>query len=149
LKEFTIRKVTDNDLGEMIRLMVEYIEFYQHPVPSASRLNELIRTLLKGEQGVQFIAEHNGRGVGFATLYYMFSTLRAQKVTEMNDLYVMEAFRGTSAAAQLFEACYEFSKNQAFGFMAWKTAGDNKRAQRFYEKMGGQPGDWIRYSKNC
>jgi GNAT superfamily N-acetyltransferase len=144
--EWIVRKATADDVEEIKRLMAEYITFYESPMPPDSQLNDLIQMLLLEEKGVQFIALQNGKALGFATLYYLFSSLRAQKVTEMNDLYVVESARGTKVAAALFEACKQYSQSQGFGFMAWKTARDNKRAQRFYEKMGGHAGDWIRYS---
>jgi hypothetical protein len=35
--------------------------------------------------GIQYIAENEGEFLGFATLYFSFSTTRADKITIMND----------------------------------------------------------------
>jgi ribosomal protein S18 acetylase RimI-like enzyme len=64
----------------------------------------------------------------------------------MNDLYVIEEMRGKGVAGKLFEACSTYTNDNDYAAMVWETAKDNKRAQRFYEKMGARPGDWITYT---
>lgn len=126
--------------------MNEYIvDFYRRPLPPVEKVQALIQMCLDGEKGVQFVVEQNGKLLGFATLYFTYSTLSAQKATVMNDLYVVEEARGTGAAAALFEACHAYTRENGFAFMSWETARDNLRAQRFYEKMGGTRGDWFTY----
>lgn len=58
----------------------------------------------------------------------------------------MEDARGTDAANGLFKAWEKFSEDNDYADMFWLTAHDNKRAQRFYEKMGGTPERWVPYS---
>ncbi|MNI36894.1 Acetyltransferase (GNAT) family protein [compost metagenome] len=64
----------------------------------------------------------------------------------MNDLYVQEAVRGEGVADQLFTSCKEYAARHGYANMSWTTAGDNHRAQRFYDKMGGELGEWLSYS---
>ncbi|MBL0385172.1 GNAT family N-acetyltransferase [Tumebacillus sp. ITR2] len=139
--------VREEDVPALGELMKEYIvDFYQRPEPPKKRLAELIELLREEERGVQFVAERDGKLIGFATLYFTFSTLRAQKTTVMNDLYVVESERGSGAAVALFQQCESYTKSNGYAFMTWETAQDNHRAQRFYEKMGGVKGDWLTYS---
>jgi GNAT superfamily N-acetyltransferase len=145
--EILIRHPHADDRNDLSNLMFEYIvDFYKRPAPPAQRVHGLFEMLQEGREGTQFIAERDGKLVGFATLYYTYSTLRAQKAAVMNDLYVVETERGTGAAAELFEACRKHVQDNGFAYMSWETAADNKRAQKFYDKMGGQAGDWITYS---
>jgi GNAT superfamily N-acetyltransferase len=88
----------------------------------------------------------DGELVGFATLYYTWSTLRAARISIMNDLYVNEGARGSGAAAALFEGARAASKAAGCVEMEWQTATDNHRAQAFYGKMGGKRGEWVSYS---
>jgi GNAT superfamily N-acetyltransferase len=95
---------------------------------------------------VQFVAESAGDIVGFTTLYFTYSTTRAAKIAIMNDLYVVEEMRGEGVAEMLFKECTMYTKQNHYAAMIWETARDNKRAQRFYQKMGAEQGDWITYN---
>ncbi|MFY0758241.1 GNAT family N-acetyltransferase [Metabacillus dongyingensis] len=142
-----IRHPNETDLGALTVLMYEYIvDFYQCPKPPMQKIHQLIKTLQQEEKGIQFLAEENGKAVGFATLYFSYSTTRAEPITIMNDLYVQEAYRGSGAAEKLFKSCQTYSKQHQYAAMTWETARDNARAQRFYEKMGGRKGDFLTYS---
>ncbi|NOU73833.1 GNAT family N-acetyltransferase [Paenibacillus sp. LMG 31458] len=142
-----VRDAEPDDENSLTELMYEYIVgFYQKPRPADGKIHKLIQTLLEKQLGIQFVAEQDGKLVGFATLYFAFSTMKAEKITIMNDLYVIEPLRGSEVESELFLECQGYSKDQGYAYMSWITAPDNKRAQHFFEKMGGVQGDWVNYS---
>ncbi|AET58104.1 hypothetical protein HPL003_06705 [Paenibacillus terrae HPL-003] len=142
-----VRNAEADDVNGLTELMYEYIVgFYKKPKPDVEKLHNLIHHLLEKQTGVQFVAEQDGELVGFATLYFTFSTMRADKTTIMNDLFVMEPYRDTEVETQLFLQCQRYSQDHGFAFMSWITAPDNHRAQRFFDKKGGVRGDWVNYS---
>ena len=142
-----IRKVEAIDRDQLTELMYQYIvDFYKRPKPPIEKIHNLIELLLENNRGIQFIAEKEGELLGFATLYYSFSTTKADKITIMNDLFVIENARGSGVADELFKTCDIFTKENGYAHMSWVTSGDNKRAQRFYDKMGGSLGNWLNYS---
>lgn len=143
----TIRNAQQEDTTQLRSLMLEYIvDFYKSPRPNEEKLEGLIHMLLNQEKGIQFVAEEEGKIKGFATLYFTYSTTRVAPITVMNDLYVAEDSRGTTAAQGLFKACQSYSVENGYAAMLWETAEDNSRAQRFYEKMGGKKGSFLTYS---
>lgn len=145
--ETIVRMSKKEDVPQLKALMLEYIvDFYRSPKPDDQKLDDLIAVLLHREQGLQFVAEKDGVLKGFATLYFTYSTTRADKITVMNDLYVAEDSRGTDMASGLFQACKKYTGDNRYAAMLWETAEDNHRAQRFYEKMGGHKGDFLTYS---
>ncbi|SEC23150.1 GNAT family N-acetyltransferase [Paenibacillus sp. GP183] len=149
MAQVTIRQPLLEDTSRLKELMIQYIVgFYKFRQPDDDKLNELIHVLLEQREGIQFVAESDGNLVGFATLYFSYSTLRATKIAVMNDLFVTEEFRGQGAAAKLFAACKGYAARNRYANLSWTTAKDNLRAQRFYEKMGGELGDWLTYSIN-
>jgi N-acetylglutamate synthase-like GNAT family acetyltransferase len=100
---FIIRNAEPNDVNGLTELMYEYIVgFYKNPRPAAEKLHNLIFNLLEKQAGIQFVVEQDGELIGFATLYFAFSTMRADKITIMNDLFVMEPYRDTEVESQLF-----------------------------------------------
>jgi GNAT superfamily N-acetyltransferase len=145
---FMIRPALPADGGALKALMLAYIvDFYGSPRPDDGKLDVLIAELQNGRISRKWVAaDEAGRLVGFVTLYYTYSTFRAQKVAIMNDLYVAVPFRGTEVAASLFAAIREFAKQDGCAYLGWETAADNARAQYFYEKMGGERGSWVTYS---
>ena len=130
--------------------MVAYCDFYG-AAPGADSLLALSRTLLEDPEGhgLQLIARRGdaGRGaaLGFATLYWTWSTLRAARIAVMNDLYVVPDARGTGVGEALIDACRARCRERGMTWLEWSTAPANVRAQRLYERVGAQRSDWIDY----
>ncbi|MCR8646020.1 GNAT family N-acetyltransferase [Paenibacillus sp. N1-5-1-14] len=144
---YDVRKSTEADLEALTSLMQQYIVgFYGNAWPSDISIHSLIRTLLHEQSGVQFIAEFKGQPVGFATLYFTFSTMKAQKITVMNDLFVLETYRNSDLEIQLFTACSRYTEEYGFANMTWLTGPGNTRAQQFFEERGARRIEWVNYS---
>ena len=147
MAEATVRRAERRDVDGLAPLMLEYIVgFYRQPRPADQDLRALIDVCLEGREGVQFVAERDGKLVGFATLYFTWGTLAAAREAVMNDLYLVESARGSGLAEELFLVCTEESRRRGCAEMVWETASDNARAQRFYDKMGSTRGRWVSYS---
>ncbi|KIL40723.1 GCN5 family acetyltransferase [Gordoniibacillus kamchatkensis] len=142
-----IRNAEPKDINSLTELMHEYIVgFYRKPWPLAEKVHQLIQTLLEKQWGIQFVAEQDHKLVGFATLYFTFSTMKSEKITVMNDLFLIEKFRDSEVESQLFLKCQNYTKEHGYAHMTWVTGSDNKRAQRFFENMGASSIDWVNYS---
>ncbi|NEW06747.1 GNAT family N-acetyltransferase [Paenibacillus sp. SYP-B3998] len=142
-----VRNAELKDLHRLTELMYEYIVgFYKKPKPNSENLHNLIQTLFEKQIGIQFVVEQDGDLVGFATLYFTFSTMKANKITIMNDLFLLEPYRNTEAETQLFLTCQTYSQDHGYAYMSWITAIENKRAQHFFEEMGSVQGNWVNYS---
>jgi ribosomal protein S18 acetylase RimI-like enzyme len=88
----------------------------------------------------------DGRAVGFATVYWSWSTLAAARRAVMNDLFVEPGARGTGVAEALVEECRVRSGRRGAAVMTWQTAKSNLRAQRVYERIGARREEWVDYS---
>ncbi|TKJ86266.1 GNAT family N-acetyltransferase [Paenibacillus sp. CFBP13512] len=141
-----IRQATSTDVDALTTIMNEYIgDFYQKPKPAVEKLHHLIHTLLELQLGVQFVVKQNNQTVGFATLYFSFSSIKAEKVTIMNDLYLQEHLRDTEVEVQLFKHCHKYTQDHGFAHMSWVAAPHNTRAHRFFDQMGCTRIDWVDY----
>ncbi|WHY18544.1 GNAT family N-acetyltransferase [Paenibacillus sp. G2S3] len=145
-----IRIAEPEDITNLTELMYEYIVgFYQNPAPPINNIHHLIQTLFDRQQGIQFVVEENGRLVGFATLYFTFSTMKADKIVVMNDFFLTEPYRDTELESQLFLACKNYCINQGYTNMTWITSINNTRAQSFFNTMKAIQGkDWVHFSIN-
>jgi GNAT superfamily N-acetyltransferase len=95
---------------------------------------------------MQLIARNSdGEAVGFATVYWSWSTLDACRLAIMNDLFVSEPARGTGLADALIGVCAEHARAHNAKRLGWQTAKDNHRAQTVYERVGAQRSEWLDY----
>ena len=135
------------DLGELAGLMRLYCDFYE-VAPSDDSLAALIGALLdEPAQGLQLIARgDDGTAVGFATVYWTWSTLSTARIGVMNDLYVIEPRRGEGWADRLIDACAEQCRQRGVKSLSWQTALDNERAQAVYARVGATPERWLDWS---
>ena len=143
-----IATVTEADLPELLPLMRGYCDFYE-VAPSDEDLLIMSRALIADpvREGMQLIARDDagGRAIGFATIFWTWSTTRAARIGVMNDLFVAPGGRGTGAADALIAACVERCRVHGAALLAWQTALDNHRAQAVYERVGGRRSQWLDY----
>jgi ribosomal protein S18 acetylase RimI-like enzyme len=143
-----IAVVAEADLPELLPLMRGYCDFYEVG-PSDEKLLTLARSLLANPdcEGFQLIArDSGGRALGFATVYWSWSTLAAARNAIMNDLFVHPDARGSGVAEALIEECRRRSGRRGAASIGWRTATDNVRAQKLYERVGARREEWIDYS---
>jgi GNAT superfamily N-acetyltransferase len=142
-----IERAAERDLAELLPLMRGYCDFYE-VAPSDDDLLAMSRALLADpeHEGVQLVArDDGGQAVGFATVFWSWSTLSAGRIGVMNDLFVSPGARGGGAADALIAACRDEARARGAVWLGWQTATDNERAQRVYERVGAKREQWIDY----
>lgn len=147
MTDHSIARAGLEDLDELLLLMRAYSDFYE-VAPSEEALSALARTLISDpeHEGLQLIArDGDGRAVGFATLYWSWSTTDAARLGVMNDLFVSEGARGEGIAERLIGACREECVRRGAPRLIWQTAPDNMRAQAVYERVGATREQWVDY----
>jgi GNAT superfamily N-acetyltransferase len=143
----TIATVGEGDLPDLLPLVRGYADFYGVS-PADEDLLSLSRALIADpeREGVQFLARtHGGEAVGFATVFWLWSTLSARRVGLMNDLFVAAEARGGGAADALIERCRTACRERGATRLTWQTAKDNARAQAVYDRVGGTREEWLDY----
>jgi ribosomal protein S18 acetylase RimI-like enzyme len=144
---FTIDRVTEPDLEELLALVRAYCEFYE-VAPSDHALRALMHGLLasQGREGLQLLARGPvGEPAGFATLLFTWSTTIGARAAVMNDLYVTPRARGQGLAEALIERCKAESERHGAAELSWVTHPDNRRAQAVYDRVGALRDPWLTY----
>jgi GNAT superfamily N-acetyltransferase len=149
LDGLAIRAVEHTDLDELLPLMRGYCDFYEVAPPDEDLL-AMSRALIADpeREGLQLIARPaSGEAVGFATVFWTWSTLSAARIGVMYDLFVAEPARGQGVADALIAACAERCREHGAASLEWTTARDNRRAQAVYDRVGATRDDrWLDYS---
>jgi GNAT superfamily N-acetyltransferase len=144
----SIRTVAEADLADLVPLMRAYCDFYR-VAPSDQALLGLSRALLGDpeREGLQLIArDADGSAVGFATIFWSWSTTAACRIGIMHDLYVSSDARGLGVAERLIRASVERCAERGALRLEWQTAPDNLRAQAAYDRVGGVREPWLSYA---
>lgn len=145
-----LQLVEESDLPELLPLMRGYCHFYE-VAPPDHELLAMARTLIADPagEGLQLLAraDDGGEAIGFATIFWSWSTLSGSRIGVMNDLFVAESARGSGVADALIHGCLERCQERGdVTSLQWQTAKDNLRAQAVYERMGGAREEWLDYS---
>jgi GNAT superfamily N-acetyltransferase len=144
-----IAVVAEADLPDLLPLMRGYCDFYE-VAPADDALLAMSRTLIADpeHEGLQLIArDDSGEAVGFATIFWTWSTLSAERLGVMNDLFVAEGARGGGVAEALIAACAEKCRQRGATSLDWQTAHTNERARAVYDRVGARRDDrWLDYS---
>ncbi len=144
-----IATVAEDDLGDLLPLMRGYCDFYEVAVAD-EQLLAISRALIAdpAREGVQLIAREpeTGSAIGFATIYWTWTTTRGGRLGVMNDLFVAPEARGSGAADALILAARDRAREHGAVELEWMTALDNERAQKVYDRVGGQRSRWLSYS---
>ncbi len=135
------------DLDDVVGLFAAYQEFYAgHPRDEDQNRRFLARFVAPSDDGLLLIArDDEGGAIGFANLYWTFSSVAAEEHALMNDLFVAEAARGKDVGHALIEAAGREAASRGHTTMSWQTALDNRPAQRLYERFDAERSVWFEY----
>jgi GNAT superfamily N-acetyltransferase len=143
-----VNPVAEGDLDDLLPLMRGYCDFYEVAPPDDALL-AMSRALIADpeREGVQFIARAPDRdALGFATIFWTWSTLQAARIAVMNDLFVVPSARGRRVGEALIARCVRAAGDHGAVELGWQTARDNSTAQRLYDRVGGRREEWVDYS---
>lgn len=144
--EIEIAPVAVEEFEPLLPLIAAYQRFYEVESIDEERNRTFFRRFLgPSEDGLLLGARRGGRLVGYACLYWHFSSLEACESVLMNDLFVDESARGEGVGRALIEAAADVARERGVPFVEWSTAPDNHTAQRLYDSTGAERSEWFSY----
>ncbi len=144
-----IEPVSPSNLHEVLPLIRAYQEFYNVADISDTRNAEFFAQFGESNpSGCQFMYREAGQVIGFATVYFSFTSTIAAKVAILNDLYTRPNSRGKGVGRQLIEHCRAYAAKNGASRLQWVTAPDNKQAQRLYDSLDTNQLTWRFYTYN-
>lgn len=136
----TVRLATLDDIDAVAGLFDQYRQFYQQAADAARARAFIAARLANGESTI-LVAEHAQASVGFTQLFPSFSSVQAQRVWILNDLFVHPDARRLGIARRLLEAAAEFARRDGAFRLELETDHDNQAAQALYRALGWQAYD--------
>jgi GNAT superfamily N-acetyltransferase len=141
-----IAPIAAAELERVLPLIAAYQRFYEVDHVDEERNRAFFRRFLApSEDGMLLGARDGEEIVGYACLYWHFSSLVAAETVLMNDLFVGEAARGRGAGRALIETSAAIARERGAAYLEWATAPDNHTAQRLYDSTGAERSEWVQY----
>jgi GNAT superfamily N-acetyltransferase len=84
------------------------------------------------------VAEDGGQLVGCAVWHRSFSTFRGREVFYLEDLSVLEEYRGRGVGRALMQALARLALERGLPSIYWVMMGWNKAGRQFYESLGAE-----------
>ena len=144
--EIEIAPVSAAEYEALLPLIAAYQRFYEVEEIDGERNRAFFRRFLAPSgDGLLLGARVDGELVGYACLYWHFSSTQAVETVLMNDLFVGEAMRGRGVGRALIEASANVARERGAAHLEWATAPDNLTAQRLYDSTGAERSEWVEY----
>jgi len=132
-----IAPIAAGQMDALLPLIAAYQRFYEVEDVDDERNRDFFSTFLDpSERGSLLGAWRDDELLGYACLYWTFTSLIPAETVLMNDLYVVPKARGQGIGRALIEASAAVARERGAARLTWMTAQDNERAQRLYDTTG-------------
>lgn len=133
----TIRNVTREDVPKLLAL-IRGLATYEKTLHKAVVTEA---DLLRDGFGPQpkfraLIAEWQGEAAGYASFFYFYSTFQGRPALFLEDLFVLDEFRGKGIGKALLVAVCKLAIEEGCFALRWEVLDWNRPAIEFYEKLG-------------
>lgn len=139
-----IRKATQDDLVQLSHLFDRYRMFY-HKTSDLYAAQQFLSERLEKKDSEIFVAEDEGKLVGFVQLYPLFSSTRMKSYWLLNDLYVNSNSRGKGFSKALIERAKELCRTSDSCGMYLETGKENRIGNQLYPSAGFKKYDDVNF----
>lgn len=138
------RKATVKDIRQLAELFDQYRIFYhkESDVPAAEKF---LKERIENKDSEIFVAENDGKLVGFVQLYPLFSSTRMKRYWLLNDLFVNEKHRGNGYSKALIEEAKQMAKYTDSCGILLETGKSNDIGNQLYPACGFQIYDAVNF----
>lgn len=142
----TIRPACRED-AECITAFIERMAEYERMTDQCFATPESIEHTLFDEGAAEVVfAMKDGREVGFALFYPNFSTFESRLGIHLEELFVLEEYRGYGIGKALLEYVGACAYERGCKRLEWWCLDWNKPSREFYEAQGARPqSEWVIY----
>ena len=122
-------------LSELVNLFDAYRVWYRKPSDKATAVNFLTERI-EQKESIIYVAESDGKLVGFTQLYPLFSSTRMKRMWLLNDLFVDANYRGRGISKALINAAKELAQSTNACGVLLETEKSNTIGNNLYPATG-------------
>ncbi|MES2999791.1 MAG: GNAT family N-acetyltransferase [Pseudomonadota bacterium] len=143
-----IRHVEQSEISQLFALLQAKAEFDGCADSLRATVSTLREAIFSERPLAQaLVAEVDGRLVGMATYYPIFSSFIARPGLWLDDLYVDEAYRSRSVGRRLMERLCRIACDNGCARIDWLVAVANARGIDFYRLIGAEVSVEVRHAR--
>jgi GNAT superfamily N-acetyltransferase len=144
--EVRTEPIAEDQFEALLPMIAAYQGFYEAKEIDTERNRVFFRRFIApSDEGMLIGAWRGDELVGYACLFWHYSSTRARDTVLMNDLYVDQGSRGRGVGRALIDAGAEVARERGSPHLEWTTRPDNRTAQRLYDSTGAEKSTWIEY----
>jgi GNAT superfamily N-acetyltransferase len=143
----TIRPSTPADKDAIYSLIVALAEYERLPPPDEAARKRLFSDAFGPRPRFEiFLAELDGRVVGYAFIFETYSTFLALPTLYLEDLFVLQEHRKHGVGHAIMRFLAQEALKRGCGRLDWNVLDWNENAIRFYQRLGANHlPDWQLY----
>jgi len=130
-----ISKAKKEDIAEL-SILFNYYRIYYKKNSDAEAAKIYLQQRIDNQESIIFIAAIKKQIVGFTQLYPLFSSLSLKRSWLLNDLYILEDYRGKGISKQLIEAAKQLAKRTDAAGIMLETEKTNSIGNFLYPSAG-------------
>ena len=137
MESFTIRFAKEGDLNELLVLCELHAIYEKTPYDKLNKAKQLNKHLFADIPSLYcIVVEKDKKLIGYATYMKQFSTWDADHYIYMDCLFLMEDARGLGIGELLVKRIQKEAHQLQCSCIQWQTPDFNKRAIKFYHRIG-------------
>jgi ribosomal protein S18 acetylase RimI-like enzyme len=148
MKNIQIRLALEADVADLFALIQAKAEF-DGCLDSLRADEQTLRTAFFSDKpkANALVAVSDGKVVGMATYYDIYSSFIAKPGIWLDDLYVYEDYRQYGVGKALMTKLCELAHQKCCARIDWIVAGDNENGLAFYDKLGATIFENVRHAR--
>ncbi len=132
-----IHPITRDEVPTLLSLICELATYEKKRHKAVVTEADLLRDLFGSQPKFRaLIAEWDGEPAGYATFFYFYSTFEGRAALFLEDLFVLDEFRGKGVGKALLAAVAKVAVDEGCFGLRWEVLDWNRPAIEFYEKLG-------------
>ncbi|MDQ2810084.1 MAG: GNAT family N-acetyltransferase [Chloroflexota bacterium] len=142
-----VRPATAADGEAIIGLVLALADYERLPPPDPAARARLLAAAFGPQPRVNILlAAADGEIAGYAFFFETYSTFLALPTLYLEDLFVLDRYRGRGLGLALMQACAQEAVQRGCGRLDWTVLTWNAPAIGFYDHLGAQHlADWQLY----
>ena len=138
MENLVVKKAEKIDIDTIFELINGLAKYEKRPWDMTGTKEELLYWLFEKRIATTLLASVDGKTIGYAIYYPIFGSFSARGKAHLEDMFILEEFRGKGLGKQFFAKIAEFVSNDGYTGMEWSALDWNESAIKFYEKIGAE-----------
>lgn len=132
-----LRPATREDVPALLELIRRLAAYEKKPLKAVVTQDDLLRDGFGPHQKFHMlIAEWDSEPAGYASFFYFYSTFQGRAALFLEDLFVLDKFRGRGIGKSLLAAVAKVALGEGCFGLRWEVLDWNRPAIEFYAKLG-------------